>query len=45
MNSAAGSYSQILKSSSLIGGAQGINRLLGMVRVKFAAVRCRTEGK
>lgn len=32
------SYSQILKSSSIIGGAQGINLLLGMVRVKFAAV-------
>lgn len=32
------SYGQILKSSSLIGGAQGINLLLGMVRVKFAAV-------
>ncbi|MDS4031678.1 MAG: O-antigen translocase [Candidatus Contendobacter sp.] len=32
------SYTQILKSSSLIGGAQGINLLLGMVRVKFAAV-------
>lgn len=32
------SYTQILKSSSLIGGAQGINLLLGIVRVKFAAV-------
>lgn len=32
------SYSQILKSSSLIGGAQAINLLLGMVRLKFAAV-------
>lgn len=32
------SYSQILKSSSLIGGAQGIGLLLGMVRTKFAAV-------
>lgn len=32
------SYTQILKSSSIIGGAQGINLLLGMVRVKFAAV-------
>jgi len=30
--------SQILKSSSLMGGAQGINLLLGMVRTKFAAV-------
>lgn len=34
----SGSYHQILKSSSLIGGAQGVNLLLGMVRVKFAAV-------
>ena len=34
----ASSYTQILKSSSLIGGAQGINLLLGMVRMKFAAV-------
>jgi PST family polysaccharide transporter len=32
------SYSSILKSSSLIGGAAGINLLLGMVRMKFAAV-------
>lgn len=31
-------YSRILKSSSLIGGAQGINMLIGMVRVKFVAV-------
>jgi len=37
-NPAASSYTQILKSSSLIGGAQGVNLLLGMVRVKFAAV-------
>ena len=36
--SASNSYSQILKASSIIGGAQGINLLLGMVRVKFAAV-------
>ena len=34
----ASSYTQILKSSSLIGGAQGINLLLGMVRMKIAAV-------
>ena len=34
----AHSYTQILKSSSLIGGAQGINLLFGMVRMKFAAV-------
>lgn len=35
---AATSYTQILRSSSLIGAAQGINLLLGMVRVKFAAM-------
>lgn len=32
------SYSRIMKSSSLIGGAQGINILIGMVRIKFVAV-------
>ena len=32
------SYSRIMKSSSLIGGAQFINILIGMVRVKFVAV-------
>ena len=32
------SYSRIMKSSSLIGGAQGINMLIGMVRVKFVAI-------
>ena len=32
------SYAHILKASSIIGGAQGVNLLLGMVRVKFAAV-------
>ncbi len=32
------SYGRIMKSSSLIGGAQGINMLIGMVRVKFVAV-------
>lgn len=32
------SYRQLLKATSLIGGAQGINLLLGMVRVKFAAL-------
>ena len=37
-DSSSSSYGQILKSSSLIGGAQGINLLLGMVRTKFAAV-------
>jgi antigen flippase len=32
------SYAQILRASSIMGGAAGINLLLGMVRVKFAAV-------
>jgi len=32
------SYSQILKSSSIIGGAAAVALLLGMVRTKFAAV-------
>jgi enterobacterial common antigen flippase len=32
------SYGQILKSSSLIGGAQGINYLIGLIRVKIVAV-------
>jgi O-antigen/teichoic acid export membrane protein len=32
------SYNQILKSTSLIGGSAGVNLLLGMVRMKFAAV-------
>ena len=32
------SFSRIVKSSSLIGGAQGINILIGMVRIKFVAV-------
>lgn len=31
-------YSRIMKSSSLIGGAQGINMLIGMIRVKFVAI-------
>lgn len=38
------SYSQILKSSSIIGGAAGISMLLGMVRTKFAAVLIGTTG-
>lgn len=38
------SYSQILKSSSIMGGAAGINLLLGMVRVKFASVLIGTAG-
>lgn len=32
------SYGQILKSSSIVGGAQGINYLIGMVRTKVVAV-------
>lgn len=32
------SYRQIMKSSALIGGAQFVNILLGMVRIKFVAV-------
>lgn len=31
-------YSRIMKSTSLIGGAQGINMLVGMIRVKFVAI-------
>ena len=38
------SYGQILKASSIMGGAAGINLLLGMVRVKFAAVLIGTVG-
>ena len=42
--SAEKSYAQILKASSLMGGAAGINMLLGMVRVKFAAILIGTTG-
>ena len=38
MSSEKHSCGQILKSSSIIGGAQGINYLIGMVRVKLVAV-------
>lgn len=38
------SYSHILKASSIMGGAAGIGLLLGMVRVKFAAVLIGTTG-
>lgn len=38
MKNERNSYSRIVKSSSLIGGAQGINILIGMIRVKFVAV-------
>ena len=34
----ASSYGQILKSSSVIGGAQGINYVIGMVRTKLVAI-------
>ncbi len=42
--SAEKSYGQILKASSIMGGAAGVNLLLGMVRVKFAAVLIGTTG-
>ncbi len=32
------SYGQILKSSSIVGGAQGINYIIGLVRTKVVAV-------
>ncbi len=38
------SYGQILKASSIMGGAAGINLLLSMVRIKFAAVLIGTTG-
>lgn len=38
------SYGQILKASSITGGAAGITLLLGMVRVKFAAVLIGSAG-
>jgi len=38
------SHSQILKSSSLIGGSSVINILVGMIRVKFTAVYLGTIG-
>jgi antigen flippase len=37
-SSISSSYGQILKSSSIVGGAQGINYLIGMVRTKLVAV-------
>ena len=39
-----GSYGQILKASSIMGGAAGINLLLGMIRTKFVAVLIGTTG-
>lgn len=38
------SYAQILKPSLIMGGAAGITLLLGMVRIKFAAVLIGTTG-
>lgn len=38
------SYGQILRSSSIIGGAQGINYLIGMVRIKLVALLLGPEG-
>jgi PST family polysaccharide transporter len=38
MSKKENSYGQILKSSSIIGGAQGLNYLIGMVRTKMVAV-------
>jgi antigen flippase len=38
------SYSQIIKSSSVIGGAAGIAMMLGMIRTKFAALLIGTGG-
>ncbi len=38
MSKPASSYGQILKSSSIIGGAQGVNYLISMVRTKLVAV-------
>ena len=42
--SPANSYGQILKASSVMGGAAGIKLLMGMVSVKFAAVLIGTSG-
>lgn len=42
--SAKNTYGQILKASSIMGGAAGVSLLLGMVRVKFAAVLIGTSG-
>lgn len=41
---ASTSYGQILRSSSIMGAAAAVNLLLGMVRVKFAAVLIGTMG-
>lgn len=36
--SKGGSYSQILRSSAIIGGANGLNYVVGLIRVKLVAV-------
>ncbi|WP_099426142.1 O-antigen translocase [Vibrio splendidus] len=38
MSDEKNAYTRIVKSSSIIGGAQGINMLIGIVRVKFVAL-------
>ena len=38
------SYGQILKSSSVMGGAAGVSMLISMIRIKFAAVLIGTNG-
>lgn len=38
------SYSQILKSTSIMGGAAGISLIFGIIRTKFAAVLIGTTG-
>jgi antigen flippase len=43
-DSSSSNYSQIIKSTSIIGGSQIINMLLGMVRVKFSALLIGTVG-
>lgn len=42
--SADKSYARILRASSIMGASAGINMLLGMVRVKFAAILIGTTG-
>ena len=39
-----GTYDQVLKSTSIMGGAAGVNMLLGLLRVKTAAVLIGTVG-
>ena len=41
---AGDSYRQILKSSSLIGGSQGINFAIGLVKTKMVAVFLGSSG-